>query len=459
MTSALEQCRALCDLAGFDPACVADSLLVAAIRRRRIALEAMPEAAYAELLHVNPDEQAELQEELFVRESWFFRDRLPFDQLIQHARTHWRGRSPQQPVHVLSAPCANGEEPYSIAMALADAGVPIAAHGIVAVDLSRRALAHARTATYARKALRDVPPMLVERYLERVADDSWQVQPALRATVDFRRGNLLDLTPVVGGRSFDAVFCRNGLIYLTAAARDRLLAQLRMILAPEGLLFLGSAESGLAHAAGLAPAGPPGAFVFKPIAPSGAVNGRMVRESAASISSGTPDTRPGTTPGTTRGMTATTGLATGTTASAAARASGASARLTTPEAGNAAIADSVSTERPAQPLPSVRSDRGSPTHESLRHLADAGRYAEALAGAQALLANHPADADLHHLCGLILTAMNTPDEARRCYERALYLDPTHVPSLALLQGLLEARGETAAAARLHARIQRAGARS
>lgn len=460
MKSALEQCRALCDEAGFDPGCVPDDLLLAAIRRRRIALSGVTEADYARLLSGTPDERAELREELFVRESWFFRDRLPFDLLIQHARTHWRTRSKDEPVRVLSAPCANGEEPYSIAMALADAGIPAAAQRIIAVDLSQRALAHARTATYTQKAIREIPPALAERCLE-VAGDRWRVRADIRAVVDFRRANLLDVASVVGGMSFDAVFCRNGLIYLAADARDRILAQLRGVLAPDGLVFLGHAESGLANAAGLAPAGPAGAFVFRRIFRSGTDGSRPIQRSA-------------------RGTTVTSAPVTNGV-DVLDRMDPAAERHTrlpepkrsirppapkpdrTIESDDPARTDGSTQVLPKQVLStqvlSTQIDEDTSTRLSLGHLADLGRYAEALAGAQLWLASHPADAEMHHLCGLILTALNQTEEARRCYERALYLDPAHVPSLALLQGLLEARGDTVGAERLQARMQRVGARS
>jgi chemotaxis protein methyltransferase WspC len=374
--------------------------------------------------------------------------------LIQHARTHWRTRSKDQPVQVLSAPCANGEEPYSIAMALADAGVPAAAQRIIALDLSQRALAHARTATYTAKAIREIPPALAERYLEG-AGDRWRVRSDIRAAVDFRRANLLDVASVVGGMSFDAVFCRNGLIYLAADARDRILAQLRAVLAPDGLVFLGHAESGLAHAAGLAPAGPAGAFVFRRMV-SGTDGSQPIRRPAlrttitpAPVSNGVALSR-GMDPAADRH----------TRSPEPKRGIHQPAPKTDPTIGPY---DSARTDWSTQVLSlqhlSTQVDEGASTRVSLGQLADAGRYAEALAGAQVWLARHPADAEMHHLCGLILTAMNQTEEARRCYERALYLDPAHMPSLALLQGLLEARGDTAGAERLQARMQRVEARS
>jgi len=185
-------------------------------------------------------------EALTTNETSWFRDRHPFDALRDHVLPELMAR-PQtaRRISVWSAACSSGQEPYSIAMVLADA---MADHpgwraDIVATDLSNEILAQARSARYSQLEVnRGLPAALMVRHFER-AGTHWALREPIRKMVRFRELNLAvplpTMTPV------DIVFLRNVLIYFDAAMKRQVLAQVRRVLRPDGYLFLGGAETTL----------------------------------------------------------------------------------------------------------------------------------------------------------------------------------------------------------------------
>ena len=148
------------------------------------------------------------------------------------------------PLSIWCAGCATGEEPFSAAMALFEAGRAAAGDRILATDLSARALAQAGAGRYGLNALRRLPAALRGRWLhaDRAAA-AWRVDEQLRAVVRFERHNLLDPPP---GRAFDAILCRNVVIYFEPDVARATLRRLVEALAPGGLLVLGPVELPLA---------------------------------------------------------------------------------------------------------------------------------------------------------------------------------------------------------------------
>ena len=180
-----------------------------------------------------------LVEELVVRESWFFRHAHAFELLRRHAASTMVAR--QKPYRVLSFPCAGGEEPYSIVMTLRDAGLGFHQFQVDAADISETAIQKARGGKYGMRSVRVVAPAIQGRYF-RIADQSVEVLPEIRQAVRFIRANIIDTQSVIPGDKYDAVFCRNLLIYLTSAARQRVLQAVAGWLSPSGLFFVGHAE-------------------------------------------------------------------------------------------------------------------------------------------------------------------------------------------------------------------------
>jgi chemotaxis protein methyltransferase WspC len=167
-----------------------------------------------------------------VNESWLFRTPEQFAELQRFARTRAR------PLQVLSLPAASGEEPASIAVCLAEAGLAPGEFRIVAGDIDVAALQRARSGRFPRSAFRGSTP---DPHWFTRHGDMYALAPALLARIEFREINALDADALQDER-FDVVFCRNMLIYLHPAARARVLGLLQRVAAPGALVFTGTAE-------------------------------------------------------------------------------------------------------------------------------------------------------------------------------------------------------------------------
>jgi chemotaxis protein methyltransferase CheR len=148
---------------------------------------------------------------------------------------------------VWSAGCSTGQEPYSLAMTLrhhlpAAAGWEIE---IVATDLSIRALAIARGATWEFAACSEIPKNYLKAFMLRGCrgqEGKIKAGAEIRAVVNFAQVNLNDAVYAVNG-PFDLIFCRNVLIYFDREDRERIVRRLLSYLSPSGYLFVGHAES------------------------------------------------------------------------------------------------------------------------------------------------------------------------------------------------------------------------
>src|SRR6185503_2724728 len=165
-------------------------------------------------------------------------------------------------LRLLSVPSSTGEEPYSMAMALLDAGVPSARFQIDAMDVSLHALERAAAAVYGRNSFRGTGTLGRDHHFE-AAPRGRRVCQRVRRQVRFRHGNLLACPFVPPRDRFDIIFCRNLLIYFDRATQDRTIEQLGALLKPDGLLFVGSSEGGLTLSHGYVSAKLPMAFAFR----------------------------------------------------------------------------------------------------------------------------------------------------------------------------------------------------
>src|SRR5208337_5449134 len=195
----------------------------------------------AHLLRGQGEEWEMLVDEVVVPETWFFRDRKPFQFLASYVTEKWRPANPTGPFKVLCIPCASGEEPYSVAMTLLDAGLEADRIRIDAGDVSERALAQARQAVYGRSSFREKSGRLGGKYFL-PCSEGWRVHEAVTALVRFEKANLLDLSLYRQRAPYKAVFCRNALIYFEQPARRTVMASLRDLLDEDGLLFTGHTE-------------------------------------------------------------------------------------------------------------------------------------------------------------------------------------------------------------------------
>jgi chemotaxis protein methyltransferase CheR len=198
---------------------------------------------YYYFLRYDPGGPVELEaliDALVVGETYFFRE-LPQLELLVDELVAPRVRA-GKPVRIWSAACASGEEPLSIAMLLAERQM-LDKVEIVATDVSRRALARARTASFGKRSLRStVPTPGAKRFLEMVSDRI-AVDRALVDRVQFRRLNLFDEGAVAEMPPADVILCRNVLIYFSDDNARRVSARLAARLTPGGALFVGVSES------------------------------------------------------------------------------------------------------------------------------------------------------------------------------------------------------------------------
>ena len=232
---------------------VKQALLVGRLSRRVRELGLDSFAAYFERVTDPryPEERVELINCICTHETHFFREPRQFEYLETVVLPRWRaqaeaGERPRR-VRAWSAGCSSGEEPFSIAMSLLAACPPGAGWSVevVATDVSTRVLERARAALWPLERARHISDAYLKRFMLRGTEEHHQKMkagPELRAAVTFQHLNLNDATYDLGG-SFDLIFCRNVLIYFDTESKERVIRQLLNRLSPEGLLFLGHAET------------------------------------------------------------------------------------------------------------------------------------------------------------------------------------------------------------------------
>jgi chemotaxis protein methyltransferase CheR len=220
-------------------------------------------AALGAQLRQRPDEAVEraVVEALTTHESSFFRDGKPFEHFARLLPGLKAARRPGQPLRIWSAACSTGQEPYSIAMLVIDAlaGGPDCPVEILATDISAEILQRAKRGIYTQfEVQRGLPIRSLVKHFQQEGN-KWRVSPSLSGMVRFEERNLLSDLTAIG--KFDAIFCRNVLIYFDAPTKGRVLDSLARRLNPEGVVYLGGAETVLGLTNRLSPiAGERGAY-------------------------------------------------------------------------------------------------------------------------------------------------------------------------------------------------------
>ncbi len=231
--------RVLADVAGISLSGGLDRTLSDGLVAAAAALGSDAAGVARRVLERDPEAIAAVVEHAVVGETSFWRHP---EQLGAIGRFAAGGESP---VAIWSAGCATGEEPYSVAIALLEAGCGGRGDRIVATDVSERALASARDAVYGSRALRRLPADLAARWFRGV--ETRRLRSDVRALVSFSRHNLVSDPPPPGG-PFDVVLCRNVLIYFDPTVAAAVLYRLAGALRPGGIIVLGPVELQLASA-------------------------------------------------------------------------------------------------------------------------------------------------------------------------------------------------------------------
>lgn len=402
---------------GLDAASIGSSVIQRASRLRMKQLGLPDAEAYCDLLRSSRDERMELIESVVVNETWFFRDRGSFAAFVRLAMQQWLPRQSAGPLRVLSLPCSSGEEPYSLAMALLDAGLRPERFAVDAVDVSARALAKARRAVFGKNSFRGKDLQFRDRHF-RHSREGYSLDPRICGCVQFLQENLLSENCLANQPPYDFVFCRNLLIYFDQPTQVKALEKLRLLLAPQGILFVGPAEMPIFTNHGFASLNLPLAFACRKVIPGDKQAWQSRRHSARPV----------------RKTVAPVPLT----------------RVPPRFAEKPSVVNGQSES--VAPKPGRLETQ--PDLATAQKLADAGQLKEAAAICEAYVQHKGPSAPAFYLLGLMYDATGDP-RAASYYRKAIYLDPHHYEALWHLALHLERQGDVAGARTCRRRAERA----
>lgn len=183
-------------------------------------------------------------EAMTTNESFFYRDKTPFEHFTQVMMPELiKSRASQKKIRIWCAAASTGQEPYTLAMCLKEMEPRIAGWRIeiIGTDISNEVLDRAKAGTYTQfEVQRGLPIQMLLKYFTQ-AGESWTIAPQLRSMVQWKKFNLLESFASLG--QFDIVFCRNVLIYFDQQTKVDILGRISKIMAPDGYLVLGAAET------------------------------------------------------------------------------------------------------------------------------------------------------------------------------------------------------------------------
>ncbi|WP_371354783.1 CheR family methyltransferase [Pseudomonas chlororaphis] len=400
---------------GLDVASVGPAIIERAVRQRSIAQQAPSTDHYWQTLQGSRDEQQALIEAVIVPETWFFRYPESFATLAKLALSRLAQLKGMRALRILSLPCSTGEEPYSIAMALFDAGLAPHQFKVDGFDVSPLSVERARQAVYGKNSFRGQHGDFRERHFT-AEDERYSLSERVREQVRLQVGNLLDPTLLAHEPPYDFVFCRNLLIYFDQPTQRQVFEVLKRLTHVEGVLFIGPAEGSLLGRLGMRSIGIAQSFAFS----------RHNEPEPEPAPAFVPSTLPARQP---------------------------VRSIAPPVRSRPFSSAAVASQRPAPTRPV--SD-ATTLLASIAALANEGKSAEARAACEHYLDTHEPVAQVFYWLGLLSDVAGSALEAQGFYRKALYLDPQHAEALAHLAALLASQGDVAAARRLQERAARSG---
>ena len=395
------------DRIGLDVASVGEAIIERAVRQRSQTVQAQTAQEYWQHLQSSHDEQQALIEAVIVPETWFFRYPESFVTLARLAKERLAAIKQMRALRILSLPCSTGEEPYSIAMALLDAGLAPHQFKVLGLDVSPLSVERAKRGVYGKNSFRGGDIEFRERHFSE-QPDGYHIAERVREQVRLHVGNLLDPALLANEPSYDFVFCRNLLIYFDQPTQKQVFDVLKSLTHEDGVLFIGPAEGSLLGRHGMRSIGVPQSFAFsrhaEPVKPEPVFVPLPIPQRSAAPIPAKP--RPFST---------------------------------------------VSAQ--VVPIKAPHSDAGD-LLSRIATLANEGKSAEARAACEQYLSNHPPAAQVFYWLGLLSDVAGSALEAQGYYRKALYLEPQHPQALMHLAALLESQGDSAGARRLQARAAR-----
>ncbi|MBI5262079.1 MAG: protein-glutamate O-methyltransferase CheR, partial [Bradyrhizobium sp.] len=209
---------------------------------RKAGLDGISELV--ERIRSNGQLATEVVEAMTTNETFFFRDKTPFDHLRETILpTLMKARAGRKTLRIWSAASSTGQEPYSIAMCVKEMGAVLAGWKveIVATDLSHEVLQKSKAGVYSQfEVQRGLPIHMLVKYFTQ-AGEFWQLNADIRAMVQHRQLNLLQDFSHLG--RFDAIFCRNVLIYFDTKTKASIFGRMARVLEDDGMMVLGAAET------------------------------------------------------------------------------------------------------------------------------------------------------------------------------------------------------------------------
>ncbi|MCQ8277831.1 protein-glutamate O-methyltransferase CheR [Acetobacteraceae bacterium KSS8] len=225
---------------GPDKEYLVEARLGPIVRRRGLASL----SALADRLRTDSALEQEVVEAMTTNETLFFRDGKPFDHLRDVVLPRLTATRPKgAKLRIWSAAASTGQEAYSMAILVCEMGAALTGRSveIVGTDIARDALSRATEGLYSQfEVQRGLPARLLVKYFTK-EDQGWRINRPLRDMVQFRSWNLLGDLAALG--RFDVIFCRNVLIYFDQPTKARTLQAMSRLLADDGTLYLGGAET------------------------------------------------------------------------------------------------------------------------------------------------------------------------------------------------------------------------
>ena len=399
---------------GLDVTSVGPAIIERAVRQRTTLSQAAHADEYWQLLQGSRDEQQALIEAVIVPETWFFRYPESFATLGKLARQRLAELNNMRALRILSLPCSTGEEPYSIAMALLDAGIKPHQFKVDGMDVSPLSVDKARRALYGKNSFRGQDLDYRDRHFS-AEQDGHRVNETVREQVRLQVGNVLDPTLLATEPAFDFVFCRNLLIYFDQPTQQQVFEVLKRLTHVDGVLFIGPAEGSLLGRLGMRSIGIAQSFAFSRQSHPQPEPMPISKPVALPVSQPIRSTPP-------------------------------------PPVRNRPFA--------AATLLPVTSKSANPDAATLlaniAALANEGKSAEARAACDQYLRSHEPVAQVFYWLGLLSDVAGLTLEAQGFYRKALYLEPQHPEALMHLAALLQAQGDSVGARRLQERAARSG---
>lgn len=212
---------------------------------RKYNLKSLEDMAHAIRTSRSEAMMTDVTEAMTTNETFFFRDTKPFD-LFRKALLPalLTSRAARRHIRIWSSAASSGQEAYSLAMICCEEAAKLQGWkiDIIGTDLSHEVVERAKTGIYSQfEVQRGLPVTLLVKYFQQLTTDKWQIKDNIRQMVQFREGNLLQDFGPIG--TFDIIYCRNVLIYFDAPTKGRVLEAMSKVLAPDGTLILGGAET------------------------------------------------------------------------------------------------------------------------------------------------------------------------------------------------------------------------